>query len=148
VRDDCGMPVPAHVPGTLVVTVPGGPSRSTPDRALVTAAGTLRHLGARRERLLRHRGFIDVALVERILHTCPRVLDAAVVLLNTRRGTAVAAVVAGHPGGPPPTAPQVRAFLRDRLAGFDLPGQIEIRPVMPRDRYGSIDRSALAGRSG
>ncbi len=146
VRDDGGASLPANVPGTLVVTTPDGRPQSTSDCAMVSTTGGLRHLGPRRERLLRHRGFIDVALVDRVLHTCPQVLDAAVVQRRTRRGLTVVAVVTGHPGGRAPSAAEVRAFLHERLAGFDLLGQIEVRATMPRDRYGSIDRPALDSR--
>jgi|GEM_PF-1996794 len=146
VRDDAGAALPANVPGTLVVTTPDGRSESTSDCAMVSATGVLRYLGPRRERLLRHRGFIDVALVDRVLHTCPQVLDAAVVRRRTRRGLTVVAVVTGHPGERAPSVAEVRAFLHDRLAGLDLPGQIEVRATMPRDRYGSIDRPAMDSR--
>ncbi|MFE7131600.1 condensation domain-containing protein [Streptomyces sp. NPDC057638] len=145
VRDADGRRLAAGVPGILV-HAPAGPAAAasttrtaSTDRTArtdgavgigrITADGVVEYLGPRGRRWVRHLGLIDAPLVERVLGAHPGVLRATVEMLSTPRGPVAVARV--HPAAPDGatgglTTASVREFLRERLAGHDVPGRIEI----------------------
>ncbi|MBQ1075638.1 hypothetical protein KBX06_21090 [Micromonospora sp. C31] len=144
VRSVDGVPLPVRVPGGLHVSSGAFPEpMDTGLAGRVTGADRVEYLGPSRRRHLRHHGFIDVRLVEAVLHAHPGVREAAVVLRATPRGPAAVAVVAPAPGaavGPG----EIRAAMRRRLEGFDLPGRIQVVGELPRTDRGEVDRASLA----
>ncbi|MFG2111828.1 condensation domain-containing protein [Streptomyces sp. NPDC048718] len=148
VRSEDGEPLPEGVPGRITAVVNGMERPVTDGRhgagqGRVTAEGRIDYLGADGRRWLSHHGLIDVPLVERVLYGLPGVHEAAVVLRETRRGSAAVLVVAVADAVEPVDAGTIRAALRERLPGQDLPGRIEITRVLPRDDHGSVDTVAL-----
>jgi acyl-CoA synthetase (AMP-forming)/AMP-acid ligase II len=81
--------------------------------------------------------------VERVLHEHPAVREAAVFgVPDDTWGEAVrAAVVLEAPA--PPTAAEVIAFCRGRLASFKCPRAIDFARALPRTATGKIDKKAL-----
>ncbi len=94
------------------------------------------------------------AQIEAELHKLPGVADCAVFgIPDEEFGEAVHAVVQVHPGQTV-TEDEVKAFLRDRIAGFSVPKRVEFRDELPREDSGKIFKRKLrdpfwaeAGRS-
>ena len=94
------------------------------------------------------------AQIEAELHKLPAVADCAVFgIPDEEFGEAVHAVVQVHPGEAV-TEDDVKAFLRDRIAGFSVPKRVEFRDELPREDSGKIFKRKLrdpfwaeAGRS-
>jgi long-chain acyl-CoA synthetase len=94
------------------------------------------------------------AEIEACLLAMPGVRDCAVFgIPDDEFGEAVHAVVQVHPGEEI-TEDQVKAFLRDRIAGFSVPKRVEFRDELPREDSGKIFKRKLrdpfwaeAGRS-
>jgi acyl-CoA synthetase (AMP-forming)/AMP-acid ligase II/acyl carrier protein len=82
--------------------------------------------------------------VEEALLRHPDVVEAAVFSSpHTRLGADVAAAVVLRPDAKV-SAQKLRAFARERLAGFKVPGQIWIVPKIPKGAGGKINRGELA----
>ena len=94
------------------------------------------------------------AQVEAELHKLPAVADCAVFgIPDEEFGEAVHAVVQLRPGETV-EEDQVKAFLRERIAGFSVPKRVEFRDELPREDSGKIFKRKLrdpfwadAGRS-
>ena len=94
------------------------------------------------------------AQIEAELHKLPMVVDCAVFgIPDEEFGEAVHAVVQVHPGQAV-SEDDVKAFLRDRIAGFSVPKRVEFRDELPREDSGKIFKRKLrdpfwaeAGRS-
>ena len=94
------------------------------------------------------------AQVEAVLSQLPDVVDCAVFgIPDEEFGEAVHAVVQPRPGASVSEA-DVKAFLRERVAGYSLPRRIEFRDELPREDSGKIFKRKLrdpywaqAGRS-
>ena len=94
------------------------------------------------------------AQIESELHKMPAVADCAVFgIPDDEFGEAVHAVVQTRPGQAA-TEQQVKAFLRDRVAGYNIPKRVEFRDELPREDSGKIFKRKLrdpfwaeAGRS-
>ena len=81
--------------------------------------------------------------VERVLYELPQVAEAAVIgLPDARWGECVAAVVVLRPGAELDLA-QLRAFCRERLAGFKTPRQLLLRDSLPRNPSGKVLKRVL-----
>lgn len=86
---------------------------------------------------------ISPAEVEEALLSHPDVIEAVVFAIpHTRLGADVAAAVVLRPGGKL-SPQQLRSFARERLAGFKIPGRIQIVPKIPKAPHGKIRRSEL-----
>jgi acyl-CoA synthetase (AMP-forming)/AMP-acid ligase II/acyl carrier protein len=84
------------------------------------------------------------AEVEEALLSHPDVADAAVFAVPHKRlGSDVAAAVVLRPGSRL-SAQKLRTFVRDRLAGFKVPGLIRIVPEIPKGPGGKVRRGELA----
>lgn len=92
---------------------------------------------------------VDPGEVEAVLLGCPGVAGAAVVGrvgdsgLRHLAAYVVAEPAAGDEGGGPPTAMQVRAFVRERMPAALVPSVVELVAELPRTSSGKIDRVAL-----
>ncbi|HWS74283.1 MAG TPA: acyl-CoA synthetase [Quisquiliibacterium sp.] len=94
------------------------------------------------------------AQIEAQLHRMPEVADCAVFgIPDDEYGEAVCAVVQAQPGCSP-TEADVRAFLRQHVAGYMVPRRVEFMSELPREDSGKIFKRKLrqpywenAGRS-
>ncbi|HEV3129756.1 MAG TPA: fatty-acid--CoA ligase, partial [Solirubrobacteraceae bacterium] len=94
------------------------------------------------------------AAIEAVLHKHASVADCAVFgIPDEEYGEAVHAVVQLRPGESA-SEDAVRAFLRERVAGYEVPRTVEFRDDLPREDSGKIFKRKLrdpfwegAGRS-
>jgi long-chain acyl-CoA synthetase len=83
--------------------------------------------------------------VEDVLLAHPDIAEAAVVgLPDARTGERVRAVVVPREGAEP-TADEVIAHCRERLARYKLPREVEVVPALPRTALGKLARTELRG---
>jgi len=83
------------------------------------------------------------AEIEAALITQPQVMDCAVFgVPDPEYGEALVAAVQPRPGGAP-SAEEIHAHLRDRLAGYKVPRRIWIVDEMPRDSMGKVFKRRL-----
>ncbi|MGC4083590.1 MAG: AMP-binding protein [Vicinamibacterales bacterium] len=81
--------------------------------------------------------------IEEVLATHPAVLEVGVAgVADETKGEAVRAWVVLRPGQQT-TEAELRAFCRDRLAPYKVPGKIEFRKDLPKTMVGKILRRAL-----
>jgi long-chain acyl-CoA synthetase len=83
--------------------------------------------------------------VEEVLYRHPAVLEAAVFgIPDEKWGEAVHAVVVPRPGGAKPTAAELIAFCRERIAGYKVPKAIELRgEPLPKSGPGKVLKREL-----
>ena len=94
------------------------------------------------------------AEIEAELHRCPGVADCAVFgIPDEDYGEAICAVVQPQPGTAP-SETDVKAYLRQHVAGYKVPKRVEFAPDLPREDSGKIFKRKLrapfwegAGRS-
>jgi acyl-CoA synthetase (AMP-forming)/AMP-acid ligase II len=102
-------------------------------------------VGRKGDRIIRGGENVFPLEVEQVLESHPEVAEAAVVgVPDSRLGETVAGfVVPVHPDAPPDTE-QLRAYCRERLAGFKVPVQWTFVGVLPRNPNGKLVRRELA----
>ncbi|QIS20127.1 non-ribosomal peptide synthetase [Nocardia terpenica] len=117
---------------------PGETLYRTGDIARWTADGELEYLG-RGDDQVQIRGFrVEPGEIAAALLRHPRVRDAAVVVRGEQRLTAY--LVADTD---PPSAAELREFLRDLLPDYMIPAAFVALPVLPLTTNGKLDRRAL-----
>jgi acyl-CoA synthetase (AMP-forming)/AMP-acid ligase II len=85
--------------------------------------------------------------VENVLTEHPDVADAVVVgVPDDRLGETVKAYIVPANGAAPPDAGALRAFARERLAGFKVPAVWEFTDSLPRNANGKVLRAQLTAR--
>ena len=83
------------------------------------------------------------AEIEAVLMTMPGVADCALFgIPDAEFGEALAAAVQPAPGAAP-TAAEVQAFLRERIAGFKVPRLVTFHDALPREDSGKIFKRRL-----
>jgi long-chain acyl-CoA synthetase len=116
----------------------------TGDLGSLDAEGYLTVSGRIKEVIVRGGEKIMPREVEGVLEQHPNVLEAAVVgEPDGEHGEAVVAFVA--PGEGAPTAEELRAFCRGRLAEFKVPRRFVIAADLPRGPTGKVLKRALKG---
>ncbi len=81
--------------------------------------------------------------VEEVLFAHPQVLEAAVAgVPDSYRGETVKAFIVAKPGTAP-SAEEITAFCRQRLAPYKVPRQIEFRQELPKTQVGKVLRRIL-----
>ena len=116
----------------------------TGDRVRWRSDGTLQFLG-RLDRQVKLRGFrIEPAEIEAALQAHAAVRQAAVELRRDAQGEArLVAYCALDAQAPAPDEAALRAFLRERLPGYMIPGAIVVLPALPLTPQGKVDMTAL-----
>jgi long-chain acyl-CoA synthetase len=113
------------------------------DDGYLDADGYLYLTGRRTDLILSGGVNVYPAQVERVLTAHPAVLEGAVFgRPDDEWGQRVCAAVVLRPGASLDTA-ELRAWLRQRLAGFQTPKEIDVIDALPRTATGKIRRGAL-----
>lgn len=82
--------------------------------------------------------------VEEVIHLHPAVAEAAVCgVPDPHRGEIIKAFVVLKDNELPMTANELRAFLKDKLAPFQMPRKIEFRSELPKTLIGKISKKDL-----
>jgi len=118
----------------------------TGDLGTLSAAGELIIRGRIKELINRGGEKISPERVEGVLSSHPDVLEVAVFGVPDKLyGETVAAVIVPR-GSAAPTADELAAFARDRLAPFEVPASFRQAAELPHTAKGSLDRRAVAER--
>lgn len=120
----------------------------TGDLGTLSAAGELVIRGRIKELINRGGEKISPERVEGVLGSHPGVLEVAVFgVPDALYGETVAAVIVPR-GSEAPTAEELAAFGRDRLAPFEVPASFQFATELPHTAKGSLDRRAVAQQFG
>ena len=117
----------------------------TGDICTVDDAGFLYSVD-RHKQVIRRAGLnISSAEVEGVLRAHPAIAEAAAVPVDDPVvGENVRAVIVAR--GEPPTAEDVIAFCRERLADYKVPAQVDVVDALPRNGMGRVIKGILTGR--
>lgn len=84
------------------------------------------------------------APIEDVIRTHPAVADVAVVgRPDPEWGERIVAVIELHPGDRPPPLDQIRGLVKEQLAAFAAPRELEIVDTLPRTASGKVHRAAV-----
>jgi acyl-CoA synthetase (AMP-forming)/AMP-acid ligase II len=110
--------------------------------------GYLYLAGRRGDKIIRGGENVYPLEVEQVLTLHPAVEEAAVVGVPDQRlgETILAYVVPADPASPPGTE-ELRAFTRERLAGFKVPVAWDFVDTLPKNSSGKVLRRELAARA-
>ena len=129
--------------------LPGARMYRTLDRGRWDEAGDLEYLG-RGDAQVKVRGYrIELDEVEQALAAHPAVAEAAVAARG--KGGAerhLAAFLVARAGEDRPQGAELRAFLRERLPEYMVPGSFGWMEALPRTTSGKLDRRALPDHDG
>ena len=120
----------------------------TGDLGWLDADGYLYLVGRKGDMIIRGGENVYPLEVENVLTEHPAVADAAVVgVPDQRLGETVKAYVVPADGATPPDQDALRAFARERLAGFKVPAVWEFTDSLPRNANGKVLRAQLIARA-
>jgi acyl-CoA synthetase (AMP-forming)/AMP-acid ligase II len=120
----------------------------TGDLGSLSVDGELTLRGRIKELIIRAGENISPEHVEGVLVSHPKVVEAAVFgVSDSLYGETVAAVIVPDPSATP-TTEELKEFCRQRLAPFEIPGNIAVIDELPHTAKGSVDRRAVAQRFG
>ena len=120
----------------------------TGDLGWLDADGYLYLVGRKGDMIIRGGENVYPLEVENVLTEHPAVADAAVVgVPDQRLGETVKAYVVPADGAAPPDQDALRAFARERLAGFKVPAVWEFTDSLPRNANGKVLRAQLIARA-
>ncbi len=120
----------------------------TGDLGYIDRDGSLRFVGRRKHVICHDGDNIGPQEVESVLLEHPRVMEACVVGIPSRRnGEVPAAYVVASSADPPITYNEIVAFLVERLAPYKVPVAICFVGVLPRNVNRKIDRKLLISRA-
>ncbi|MDO8390283.1 MAG: fatty acid--CoA ligase family protein [Actinomycetota bacterium] len=121
----------------------------TGDLGRVDAEGYLYLSGRKGDKIIRGGENVYPLEVEHVLASHPAVAEACVYGVPDRvYGEIVAATVVPAADVPMPTWEELRAFTRERLAGFKVPTRWEAAAELPRNATGKVLRRALIDKAG
>jgi O-succinylbenzoic acid--CoA ligase len=116
----------------------------TGDLGRLDPGGRLIVVDRRTDRIVRGGENVSPAEVEAVLLMHPAIADAAVVARPDRTfGHVPVAAIVVRPDRPIPTAADLDAFCRERLARYKIPVEFEQREALPRTSSGKLRRAAL-----
>lgn len=82
--------------------------------------------------------------VEEAIYEHPSVAEVTVIgVPDAYRGQSAKAFIALKPGAKPFTLDELKAFLAERLAKYELPAEIEFRPSLPKTAVGKLSKKEL-----
>ena len=82
--------------------------------------------------------------IEEAIYEHPGVAEVTVIgIPDAYRGQSAKAFIALKPGHPPFGIDELRAFLADRLAKYEMPTEMEIRASLPRTPVGKLSKKEL-----
>jgi bile acid-coenzyme A ligase len=145
-----------HAPGPTYEYRGAAPVRTSPegymtvgDMGWVDEAGYLFLADRRVDMIISGGANIYPAEVEAALTEHPQVADVAVIgIPDEEWGKRVHAVVQPVDAAQAPSAAELDAHVRRRIASYKVPRSYELVPYLPRDDAGKIRRSALAAERG
>lgn len=145
--DDEGVgEVWARCPHSFLVDDEGW--QRTGDLGRLDDEGYLFLVGRRGDKIIRGGENVYPLEVERVLLTHPRVKEATVVgVPDQRLGETIKAYLVADGTAPEPEPEALRAYARERLAGFKVPVAWEFVDAMPRNPNGKILRRVLGARA-
>ena len=118
----------------------------TGDPGRLDEEGHLYLVGRKGDMIIRGGENIYPVEVEQVLEHHPGLREAAVVGVPDQRwGETVLAVVVPTDPTSPPEVEELRAFARERLAGFKVPAEIRFATELPRNASGKLLRRLLLG---
>ncbi|MFD9008578.1 amino acid adenylation domain-containing protein [Streptomyces sp. NPDC059552] len=122
---------------------PGARMYRTGDLARWNADGQIEYLG-RADRQVKIRGLrIEPGEIEHALAGHPAVGQAAVTVVNTAAGPALAGYAVPAEGAPAPTPAELREHLRARLPDYMVPTTLTLLDAFPVTANGKTDLAAL-----
>lgn len=122
---------------------PGGRMYRTGDRARWNTAGQVEYLG-RADRQVKIRGLrIEPGEIEHVLAAHPAVGQAAVTIVDTAGGPALAGYAVPAEGAPAPAPQELREHLRRALPDYMVPATITLLDGFPVTSNGKTDLAAL-----
>jgi acyl-CoA synthetase (AMP-forming)/AMP-acid ligase II len=113
------------------------------DRGRLDERGYLFLGGRSRDMIVRGGENIYVAEVETVLTEVPGVADAAVVGRRDETWGEVVVAFVEHREAPPPSVADLEAMCRARLAGYKVPVEYHVLPVLPRNPTGKVRKNRL-----
>lgn len=106
--------------------------------------GYLYLLGRRGDKIIRGGENVFPVEVEQVLESHPEVAEAAVIgVPDPRLGETIAAFVVAARADEVPDTDRLRAYCRERLAGFKVPAQWTFVDALPRNPNGKLQRRIL-----
>jgi len=119
----------------------------TGDVGVLSEEGYLSIVGRAKDMIISGGENIYPAEIERVLLSHPQITEAAVVARpHPRWGETPVAFVVPVDGADGPDPVELRAFCRDRLAGFKCPSGIELMTELPRNTLGKVLKTELRRR--
>jgi len=107
--------------------------------------GYLYLVGRRGDKIIRGGENVYPLEVERVLQSHPQVRECTVVgIPDARLGETIGAFVVAEDPADPPSTEDLRAYTRERLAGFKVPVWWEFVETFPRNSSGKVLRRTLA----
>ena len=113
------------------------------DRGWLDERGYLYLGGRSRDMIVRGGENIYVAEVEQVLTDVPGVADAAAVGRPDETWGEVVVAFVEHRDAPAPSVADLDALCRSRLAGFKVPVEYHVLPVLPRNPTGKVRKNQL-----
>ena len=115
----------------------------TGDLAAVSQDGFVRIVGRRKDMIIRGGYTVAAGEVEAMLLTHPAIVEAAVIgVADTDLGEEVAAFVTVKPDADP-SAEEIIAFCRERMAGYKYPRHVRFAPELPKGPAGKVIKAGL-----
>ena len=121
----------------------------TGDLAVMREDGYCNIVGRIKDMVIRGGENVYPREIEEFLYTHPDIADVQVIgVPDARYGEELMAWVRMKEGRPAITIEELRAFCRERIAGYKVPRRFEHLPALPRTGSGTIDKRALRRRFG